>query len=321
MGTSRGLRLSHGQSSDLKQGNRRSRGLRLSLKQKRNVVGFLFTLPVLLGFILFSLYPLIQSITFSLSKLEISRTGYALRFVGLENYRHVLLVNASFTQTLVATILRVVSDVPLILVFSLIAALLLNQKFAGRTLARIVFFLPVIYGAGIVFRMESADYMTMLQSGQGAGAEGAVSMGTALRNYLWQMRLPQGFLEYIMAAIGRLPQIVKASGIQILIFLAGLQSVPANLYEAAKVEGATQWETFWMITFPLLSPLLVTNTVYTIIDSFTSPYNSLRALIEDTAFSGGGYGISTAMSWIYFLFIGAVLLIATKLMSRRVFHY
>ena len=124
----------------------------------------------------------------------------------------------------------------------------------------------------------------------------------------------------IFQAINEVPLIIRSSGIQILIFLAALQSIPKSLYEAAHMEGATGWEAFWKITFPLVSPLLLVNVVYTIVDSFTAADNALLELIQNSAWSGSGFGVSTAMSWIYFAAVLAILAVTIILLGRRV-HY
>ncbi|HLV09773.1 MAG TPA: hypothetical protein VKY40_06165 [Halanaerobiales bacterium] len=129
--------------------------------QNRKIIGgYLFTLPFTLGFIFLFLYPFIQSVIFSLNELILGRSGYDLEFVGLYNYYHALMIDTEFLTTFIETILNMIIDLPLILAFSLFAAVILNQKFKGRWLARIIFFLPVIYGAGIVMKLELEDYVT-----------------------------------------------------------------------------------------------------------------------------------------------------------------
>lgn len=296
---------------------KRRRGVSLQKQQSR--LGVLFTLPFTLGFLLFFLYPFFQSIMFSVSELRITPGGFDLTFVGIKNYLHALTVHPTFVRVFVETMLRMLTDVPLILVFSFFAALLLNQEFKGRTVARVIFFLPVIMGAGIILTMEQTDYMMVLQSAPAADA--TAFSGDILRTYLFELRLPEAFLNFIVEAVDRVPQIIRASGIQILIFLAGLQSVSPALYEAADVEGATKWESFWMITLPMMGPLILTNVVYSIIDSFTAAHNELVVLIRTTAFGGAGYGVSLAMSWLYFMAILLILGIAIRIISKNIFYH
>ena len=151
------------------------------------------------------------------------------------------------------------------------------------------------------------------------GLTNLLSMST-LSDFLLQLKLPQGLLLYIIQGVEKVTEVIRASGIQILIFLAGLQSIPKSLYEAADVEGATGWENFWMITLPLLSPLILTNIVYTIVDFFISPSNPMIDFIQTNAFGGAGYGVSMAMSWIYFLVVGVILFITIGIISKNVFY-
>ncbi|NLJ75042.1 MAG: sugar ABC transporter permease [Firmicutes bacterium] len=291
---------------------------RLSKRRREALTGVFFTLPFAIGFVLFFLYPFLQSIRFSLNHLQIVSGGYVLDYVGLENYRNALLVNADFVPVFVEALGRIITDVPLVVIFSFFAANLLNQEFRGRTAARVIFFLPVILGAGIILQMEQSDYiMTQLRV---ASTEGGILSGAVLREFLYELRIPEATLDYVTAAVDRIPEIIRASGVQILIFLAGLQSIPRSLYEAADVEGFTAWECFWIITLPMLSPLILTNAIYTIIDSFTVMSNPLVQLVRSTAFGGGGFGLSSAMGVLYFLAISVILLAAGAIISRFVFY-
>lgn len=291
---------------------------RMTKRHRDAWTGFFFTLPFAIGFALFFLYPFLQSIRFSLNHLQIVIGGYDLEYVGISNYRNALLVNPDFIPVFVETLGRMLTDVPLVVVFSFFAANILNQDFKGRTLARIMFFLPVILGAGIVLKMEQSDYL--MEQLRTATTETGILSGAILRQFLYELRIPEATLDYVTSAVDQIPQIIRASGVQILIFLAGLQSIPSSLYEAADVEGSTAWERFWLITLPMLSPLILTNAIYTIIDSFTVSTNPLVQLIRSTAFGGGGFGLSSAMGVLYFLAIGIILLIAGRIISSFVFY-
>ncbi|MFW6021953.1 MAG: carbohydrate ABC transporter permease [Halanaerobiaceae bacterium] len=291
---------------------------RVTVENRKKIGGYLFTLPFTLGFVLFFLYPFFQSIYFSFHKLKLTKDGYMLSYIYLENYFYSIFENADFTRTFVETITEMVTALPLILAFSFFAAILLNQKFKGRGLARVIFFLPVIYGAGVVLRLEQTDFVTeMMQSSNNT----SMFSGETLQVLLVQAKfLPNDIIGYILAAVENIPEIIRASGIQILIFLAGLQSISPSVYEAAEVEGATGWESFWLITFPMISPLILTNMVYTIVDNLTRADNNLVQLIRKTAFAGRGYGVSTAMATIYFVSIALILTIVFKLISGYVFY-
>lgn len=294
----------------------------MKLDTKRELNGWIFVAPFVIGFVLFFLYPLYQSILFSFSRLEITPGGFQLHSVGWQNYSKLLFENIKFRRVFVSTMVQTLSDLPLILIFSFFAANLLNQKFRGRFLARVIFFLPVIIGAQTVMQIQSGDFISGMMRSANLAQDAGLFSGLHLEEYLYQMKLPLKFTDYIMTAVNHLPAIINSSGIQILIFLAALQSIPSSLYEAAKMEGATAWEYFWKITFPLISPMMLTNIVYTLVDSFTAHDNELVKLIRDTAWSGGGagYGVSVAMSWFYFTSIALLLLIILGVLSRSVFY-
>ncbi|MFW5981596.1 MAG: carbohydrate ABC transporter permease [Halanaerobiaceae bacterium] len=291
---------------------------RITVENRKKIGGYLFTLPFVIGFILFFLYPFVQSIIFSFNILELSSEGYNLNWAGFENYNYSLMTDINFRETFIETIITMVTELPMILAFSFFAAVILNQKFKGRGLARVIFFLPVIYGAGVVLRMETTDFATViLESNQGS----YMFSGEALRSLLSGIRFfPEQFIEYIMMTVDSIPNIIRSSGIQILIFLAGLQSISPSVYEAAQVEGATGWERFWLITFPMISPLIITNTVYTVVDNLIAADNELVVLIRETSFTGRGFGTGAAMATIYFVTITLILAVIYKLVNRYVFY-
>lgn len=293
---------------------------RLSLKQRDNVIGLLFILPFIIGFFLFILTPVIQSIVLSINDVQVTKSGFETSYIGFKNYSYATRVNTEFVRQLVEILGLMLLNVFWIIVFSFFAALLLNQKFRGRLLFRVIFFLPVVMAAGVIIQLEMEDYMMGVIGDQVQQTYSFISY-TSLSNFLMQLQISEGFVDSIVSAVENIPAIVNAAGIQILIFLAGLQSITPSLYEAAQVEGATAWENFWLITFPMVSPLIMTNMVYTVIDFFVSPSNSLVQLIRNTAVHGAGFGVSAAMSWIYFLAIGAVLAITFLLLNRLVFYH
>lgn len=287
---------------------------RLSLNSQRSLMGFVFTCPFAIGFALFLLYPFVQSILFSFSELSLSPEGFTTSLVGLKNYHRVLFVDPRFRRVFVETIGGLLIDIPAVLMFSFFAATILNQKFKGRILARIVFFLPVILGAEVFVQINQTEYMSQAL---GMASKGIVDM-QQMKVIFGGTRATETVVEFLMDSINRIPQIIQASGIQILIFLAALQSIPASLYEAADVEGATGWESFWKITFPLMVPMFMVNIAYTVIDTFTSPSNRLMMYIKSSAWTGGGYGVSVAMAWFYFLALMLILGIAMAIVSRGV---
>ena len=292
---------------------------RLSLRRQKALTGYLFSLPFIIGFIFFFLAPFIQSLIFSMNRLVIVSGGYELEYIKWENFRYALQVDTEFLPKFTETLLRMLVDVPAIIFFAFFAAMLLNSKFRGRLLARSVFFLPVILGSGVVLSLEQTDYMRTMLEQSGNALSGFMS-GPALTNFLMQMKIPPQMMLYVIDVVERVPEVIRASGIQILIFLAGLQSISSSLYEAAKVEGASGWQSFWMFTLPVMSPIIFANVIYTIIDSFLAANNELVVYIRSTAFGGAGFGVGTAMGVMYFFAVAVVLAIVVAVMSRWVFY-
>lgn len=287
---------------------------KLSLDQKKSLTGILIVSPFILGFLLFFCIPFLRSIYYSFNELLLSPQGFRLNFIGLGNFRELLVVDDVFRREFGRTVVKTLMDVPLVLLFSLFAATLLNQRFKGRVLVRMIFFLPVIIGAEVLTRIQSSSYITESLSGQ----ETMFSYSN-IAQFIQQMKLPGGFIKTIIDVVNKVPEIIRASGIQILLFLASLQSIPSSMYEVAKIEGATGWETFWKVTFPLLRRMFLVIIVYTIIDSFTNPANPVIDLIDQYTWSRG-YGLSMAMAWLYFIFIAVVLSVSVALSSREVYY-
>lgn len=292
---------------------------RLTLRQKRAMWGWVFSAPFIIGFILFFLAPMIQAIQFAFHKLTITATGFTLENVGWENFRYALEVDADFIQIFTETTLGTFINIPAIIIFSFFAATLLNQRFKGRALARVIFFLPVILTAGVIFELESVDVLHNMRAFV-PDQQGMISGSQFLIGLMLRLQMPASFTNYIIWAVMQIPMIINASAIPILIFLAGLQGIPASLFECAKIEGATGWEMFWKITFPLISPLFLTNIVYIIVDSFTTPSNTLVDHIYNTAWMRNMFGASVAMTLMYFAAIAVIVALVFAILSRRVIY-
>ncbi|MGN0326058.1 MAG: carbohydrate ABC transporter permease [Lachnospiraceae bacterium] len=297
----------------------------MGLTARRTMHGYLFILPWLVGFIVFYLRSLFLTIQFSLSELSVGAVGgYTLKWVGLENYLYAFRVHAEFKQILTTSIADMLIDVPLITFFSLFMALLLNKKFPGRTLVRAIFFLPVILNAdAITAAMElSRQMMAGGLSSTSSELADATSSAVNIEYYiklLGDLALPDVVLEYIVEAVNRISDIITASGVQIIIFIAALQSIPGSMYEVAKIEGATAYETFWKVTFPMVMPHIITNVVYTVVDSFTD--SDVVDLAYTTAFEKSNYGLSSAFSLISTVVTCLILVIVCRFIQKRTFYY
>jgi ABC-type sugar transport system permease subunit len=293
----------------------------LTLHQKQKYKGVWFILPWFIGFLFLFFVPLINSLRFSFNTLKVEETGFSLHFAGWSNYKSVLYENEQYVRTLTESLVNMVINVPLIVIFSLFAAVLLNQKFKGRALARAIFFLPVILASGVLVAIESGDYMqgVINNASQQSSGEFAFFRNFEMVKLLLNSGVNWNIVQYLVGAVERIYQIITSSGVQILIFVAGLQSISGSLYEASKIEGATGYESFWKITFPMISPLILTNVIYSIIDNLLS--SPTTKLIRDEAFKSFQFGNSAAMAWIYFAIISIFLWIVALLISKKVFYY
>ncbi|WP_157274311.1 carbohydrate ABC transporter permease [Paenibacillus fonticola] len=279
----------------------------------------LYVSPWLFGFLFFFFIPLIYSLRYSFSSIKANASGMSIEFTGLANYVEALTVNLNFNRTLVESIVNMVINVPLIVIFSLFLSVILNQKFFGRAAARSIFFLPVILASGVIANLEISSLIQMLNEQNASSGSFINALGSdELARMMLRSGVNETIVSYLTGAVDRIHQIVSQSGVQILIFLAGIQTISPQLYEASKIEGATGYETFWKITFPMVSPLILVNVIYTIIDSFSS--NEMTALIKETGFTNFNFGLSSAMAWIYFLAIMIVLLVSTYFISKRIFY-
>jgi len=292
---------------------------RMTMKNKRAVVGLLFIAPFIIGLLIIFIPSLVKAILFSFSDIIIRGNGYVLEDVGLKYYKDAFIDNAWFVQELVATIWQMIINVPLIIAFSCLMAGMINQNFKGRTFVRAVLFLPVIISAGVVLKVDtSGSVMGISQSGEIADA--VASMDIA--NLFLKIGFPEQFVTEISEIIDRIYEVITQSGVQILVLLAALQTMSPSLYEASSMEGATPWENFWKITFPMLSPYMLTCAVYTIIDSLAS-YNSpiMRVITETAQGSNANMSYSIAMAFIFFGVSSAILAAFVVLISRVVFYY
>lgn len=300
----------------------------LSFERRKQWSGVLFLIPWLFGFTLLFLVPLFRSLQFSLGKLVmLPEGGYVIDFTGFRNFAYALTEHAEYNRVLTESVVDMAVNVPLILFFSLFAASLLNQKFFGRSLARAIFFLPVILASGIIDTISNESIIASVMQGMtyssdlssditGLSTSGLQSFELVF--LLHDAGLNETMINYLSGAVDRIYDIISSSGVQILIFLAGLQSISPSLYEASKIEGATGYEIFWKITFPMVSPLILTNVIYTIIDSFAD--NELTQLAYTTAFSTLDFGLSAAMSWMYFIIVALLLAIVAYIVSKRVYY-
>ncbi len=292
------------------------------------IMGYVFISPWIIGFLLFYVRSVFMTGQFSLANLTVNAGagGYQLEYVGLKNYIYAFREHGSFKQILTSSVGNMLIDVPLVTFFSLFMAMLLNKKFPGRAVFRAIFFLPVILNSGAI--SEMMDLAEMMMNGGISATASEVSGGDTsniafnmnyLVNMFMNLGVPQSLLEYVSSAVGRINDIIKASGVQIIIFIAALQSIPSSMYEVAKIEGATAYETFWKVTFPMVMPHIITNVVYTIVDSYTN--SQVVDLAYKTAFNDFKYGLSSVFSLVSSVVTCLILVIIVSVIQKRTFYY
>ena len=296
-----------------------------SMRERRAVTGYLFILPFIIGFLLFMVKPLVFSMQMSLNDVKIRPGGgVEMAWNNFNNYHYALQTDPNFNQYLVEEIGRMGVNTIATLVMSFVIAVILNQKFKGRIFCRIIFFLPVILSSGVLPGIESSNefYNMMSDISNTVQNSSGVNISAALQNLLSVSGVAADVFDVIFQMIDAIYDIVMASGIQIIVFLSGLQSISPSLYEAADVEGCSAWESFWKITFPMVSPLLLVNCIYTIIDFFMKNDNAVIERINEIMYGVQmDLGLASAMSWLYFAVALAFIGISTFIITRAVKSY
>ncbi len=288
---------------------KKNRGI-LELKSR---YGYLFTMHWIIGIVIFFALPLIQSIIFSFSEIEVISGGIDINLIGLANYKQILLADAKYETWLTNSVTSYLYSLPLIILLSMSLALILNQKFRGRLFFRALYFLPVIISTGavinLIFKTTSSDMSNI-------GVSDAYSANMISVDDIVKLLDIQGEVaKYITVTISKIFDLVWSCGIQIVLFLAGLQSVPQSFFEASRVEGATKWEEFWFITFPMLSRVTLLVTVFTMVELITSERTTLIKNVY-SMMRTGNYDETSAMMWFYFLICGGIMALIVFLYTR-----
>ena len=300
-----------------------------SLDKRKSRVGWYFVLPFLIGFVMIYLPVIFDSVKLSFYKINILQGGgYSLTPVGFENYSYALLEDPEFVQVLVSGMQELAFDIPAIIIFSLFMAVLLNQKMIGRAAFRAIFFIPVILATGLMQTVEAQnilgsymDSTSGIDDGSGSSAANNIVTAVDIERLFSNMKIGTGLMETALTWINNIYDIVNRSGVQMLIFLSALQSISPAIYEACRIDGATAWETFWKITFPMISPMILVNGVYTIVDAFTTQSNSVMSFIKTVKSSAAdGDVVASAMSWMYFLIVIAIVSLVALIFSSYVFY-
>lgn len=281
--------------------HKRTLGSVISFERRKTLEGWGFSAPWLIGFIIFTLIPLVLSIRISFYLTQLTDLyGFEgqSKWVGIQNFVDII-QDPSVGEAMLNSFLNALYQVPIIVFFALFVAVLLKQKFPGRVYFRVIFFIPVIL-AGVIMSYLFKDGV------------GSVSVfGSIVSSSSgWMSRILGGNLTQ---SIGN---IMWSSSVEILIFLAALQSVPDILYEVVEIDGATAWESFWHVTLPYISPFVILNCIYALVDSFVKYDNPIMSMMQTMTESGTKYGMASALSWMYML-LTLITILLFILLTRR----
>lgn len=294
--------------------------LHMSYEKKKGLYGYGFIALWFVGALMFFIIPVLKSFYYSFNDVT-PETGYLLtKWAGIANYKIAFMTDPTFRQYLVDALKDMAFNLPVIIIFSMFVAIIINQKFRGRTFARAVFFLPVIIATGPVYAIITGNLET---SGNSSAEQFSTMFETDMVDQLLEFVGIYGFgstfTDVLTELTSDILNLVWKCGIQIIIFLSALQGIPTSAKEAAAIEGATSWEFFWKITLPYVSPMILVNIVYTVIDAFTDPTNEVMARVLEVQ-SDWQYGYSAAMAWSYFGIILVALGIIFAIMKNLVWY-
>ena len=292
----------------------------MSYEKKKGLYGYGFIALWFVGALMFFIIPVLKSFYYSFNDVT-PETGYLLtKWAGIANYKRAFMTDPTFRQYLVDALKDMAFNLPVIIIFSMFVAIIINQKFRGRTFARAVFFLPVIIATGPVYAIITGNLET---SGNSSAEQFSSMFETDMVDQLLEFVGIYGFgstfTDMLTELTSDILNLVWKCGIQIIIFLSALQGIPTSAKEAAAIEGATSWEFFWKITLPYVSPMILVNIVYTVIDAFTDPTNEVMARVLEVQ-SDWQYGYSAAMAWSYFGIILVALGIIFAIMKNLVWY-
>ena len=301
---------------------------KVSLEKKKARAGYVFVAPFLLGILLIYIPILLDSIWFSFNQLGLEiRDGIPTQVLipkGFEYYVYAFTESPDFVTKLLEGLQQLLLEVPAIIVFSLFIAVVLNQKMLGRAAFRAIFFVPVIISTGLMESINGADIASSEMQGgidDGTGQTGGAGLIGLLdlESLFSGMAIGGELVTYVVGLVNKIYDIINFSGVQMLIFLAGLQSISESIYEACRIDGATGWETFWKVTFPMISPMILVNAVYTIIDSFTRSSNITMKYITESVYETN-QSQGTAMYWIYFIVVILIIAAISGIISTFIFY-
>ena len=292
------------------------------LQKRKAISGYLFISPFIIGFLAFMVQPLFQSLYMSFCDVKLGAGSFDLAWKSIDNYNYAFRVDADYVRLLTEELMRMAVYSVAIMVFSFFVALVLNQKFKGRALVRSVFFLPVILASGVMLKLDSNNaLMAALAQTVEINAQGTTSITDAIQNILRTSGVGVRAFEKLFEVIDNIYDVAISSGIQIIIFLSGLQTISQSMYEAADIEGCTKWESLWKITFPMVSSLFLVNWIYTVVDFCRRSDNEVIDKITTYMNVNLNYGLASAMSWTYFVLVMVIIGVSSLIISKGVYYY
>ena len=274
-----------------------------------NTVGYIFSLPFIIGFLAFTLIPIAVSMYYSVTDYKLGQTP---AFIGIKNYLE-LLKDERFINSVKVTLIYVVTSVPTKLIFALFVAYLLTQGRRGVTFYRSLYYVPSLIGGSIAVALV---WKTIF-SRKGLANTILASLGLQKLSWLGDPKLSMGILVLMSA---------WQFGSSMIIFAAGLKEIPGSYYEAAEIDGANKWQRFLSITLPCLSPIILYNLVMQTITAFMSftqafvitqggpndATNFYALYVYNHAFKWFNMGYASAMSWLMLVLISVITLILFK---------
>lgn len=284
----------------------------MSYGKKKAFWGVIFLMPWLLGVTFFFLVPVVKTFYYSLFEMNLKFGGFDYIYKGIENFKYALTVDPNYNTYLVKALKDFAVNVPIQVFISLFVAMLLNGEYKGRGFFRVIFFVPIILATGITDIAVTGADVAAKESQNFVDADFIISV-------FMSSGIPTTVIDFIKEAASSIFEVITKAGVQILIFLSGLQAINPSLYEVAKLEGCSKFECFCKITLPMISPMILVSMVYSIADTFARA--DISKIINSTTFTSGKYGLGAAMSGIYFVVSVAITLICTFIVSKVVFYY
>ncbi len=304
--------MTNNENKKTKSGRKRFSYGDMTYSQKRSFWGVIFLMPWAIGILVFFLGPLVKTFYYSFFNMELQTGGFKYSFIGLQNYKQALTINPEFNQKLIEALAETAKNVPIQIFVSLFVAMLLNGNYKGKGFFRLIFFIPIILATGIT-KIELADITLAKEA-----SESFVNTKTVMA-IISSSGIPNVIINYITAFVNDIFDVITTAGVQMLIFMAGLQNISPSLYEVAKIEGCSQFECFCKITLPMISPMILVCLIYSLADSFARA--DISDMISTTTFTNAQYGLGAAMSAVYFIVSILVILICSAIVSKGVFYY